>query len=48
MKEALIEALHEERNNVNISIGHILSEEDALEFKETIESALEINIGSAF
>ncbi|MCL2610658.1 MAG: DegV family protein [Defluviitaleaceae bacterium] len=44
MKEALIEALREERNNINISIGHILSEEDALEFKETIESALKIKI----
>ena len=44
MKEALIEALKEEKHNVNIAIGHILSVEDANEFKEAIETALEIKL----
>ncbi|MCL1924337.1 MAG: DegV family protein [Defluviitaleaceae bacterium] len=44
MKEALIEALREEKNNINLSIGHILSEEDATEFKDAIEEALEIKM----
>ena len=44
MKEALIEALREEKTNINFSIGHILSLEDAQEFKEAIEQALEITI----
>jgi DegV family protein with EDD domain len=44
MKETLIEALKEEKNNINLSIGHIISEKDATEFKEAIEQALEIKI----
>lgn len=44
MKEALIEALREEKTNIVFSIGHILSLEDALEFKDAIEKALEITI----
>ena len=44
MKETLTKVLGEEKNSFNVSVGHILSEPEALEFKSSIEETLEIKI----
>lgn len=44
IEEALVGALSDEKENVNISIGHIFSEKEAMTFKASLESALGIQI----
>jgi len=42
--EGVVAALEEDKDNVNISVGHILKAEDAAKVKRSIESALNIKI----
>lgn len=42
--EAMIAALEDEKENVNISVGHIFSEKEAIAFKNNLETALDITI----
>jgi DegV family protein with EDD domain len=42
--EAIVDALKDETKNINLSIGHILSENDASAFKANTENALGIEI----
>jgi len=44
IEEAMVEALKDETEHISLSIGHILSEEDALAFKASTEAALGVNI----
>jgi len=44
IEEAMIDALQDEAQNISLSIGHILSEEDALSFKANTETALGVKI----
>ena len=44
IEEAMVETLKDEVNNINLSIGHILSETDATSFKAKTEAALSIKI----
>jgi len=46
MQAALIEALTDEKENIQLSIGHISSEKDATTFKENTEGALGIQINN--
>jgi DegV family protein with EDD domain len=42
--EALVYALKDEMQNVNLSIGHVLAEKDAATFKKKLEEALGVTI----
>jgi len=44
MEEAIADALAEEKHNISISVGHILSEADAVNLKANTEAALDIKI----
>jgi len=44
MEEAMVAVLDGEQENINLSIGHILSEEDAHTFKTNTEAALNMKI----
>jgi len=44
MEEAIIETLKSEAHNVNLSVGHILCEEEARSFKQNTEAALGVAI----
>ena len=44
MEEAIVDVLKDEVQNVNLSIGHILSQDDADAFKSSTEAALDIKI----
>lgn len=44
IEEAMVAALEDEKQHVNISIGHIFSVNDAINFKEKLELALDIQI----
>ena len=44
MEEAMVEALSDEKHNLSMSVGHILSDDDAVKFKANTEKALEIKI----
>jgi len=44
IQEAIVAALKDEKDWVNLSIGHILKKEDATTFKENVENALGIKI----
>ncbi|MCL1990360.1 MAG: DegV family protein [Defluviitaleaceae bacterium] len=44
IKEAMVGALEDEKEKVSISVGHILSEKEALSFKTSLEEALGIQI----
>ena len=44
IQEAMVGALSDETENINISVGHILSEQDAVDFKTNIEAALSTKI----
>jgi len=46
MEEALVDALKDDKKNVNISIGHILNANDADIFKANLENALSMKISS--
>ena len=46
IEEAMVDALHDEAQNISLSIGHILSEEDAIAFKTNTEAALGIKIAN--
>ena len=46
IQEAMVAALEEDKENVSISIGHIFSEKDALAFKKSLETALNIKIAN--
>ncbi|MCL2571653.1 MAG: DegV family protein [Defluviitaleaceae bacterium] len=46
MEEAMIDALSEEKEKLNLSIGHILSADEAVKFKSNAESALSIKIAN--
>ncbi|MCL2224777.1 MAG: DegV family protein [Defluviitaleaceae bacterium] len=46
IQEAMVNALQDEPQNVNISIGHILSEQEAVDFKTKTEAALGIKIAN--
>lgn len=44
IEEAMVVALEDEKHNVNISVGHIFSEGDAIDFKQRLETALDVKI----
>jgi len=44
IEEAMVDALKDETKNIGLSIGHILSEKDAVAFKTNTEAALETEI----
>ena len=44
IEEAMVDALEDEKQNISVSIGHIFSEKDALAFKTSLESKLDIKI----
>jgi len=44
MQEAAVEVLRDAKDNVSVSVGHILSEDDALKFKTNIEKELGIKV----
>ncbi|MCL1863637.1 MAG: DegV family protein [Defluviitaleaceae bacterium] len=44
IQEGIVAALQEEKKNVNLSIGHILSEDDAVNFKANTELSLGMEI----
>lgn len=44
IEQAIVEALKDDKEDISINIGHILSEEDAGTFKSNIEAALGIKI----
>ena len=46
MEEALVDTLSDAKHDICISVGHILSETDAINFKANTESALDITIAS--
>jgi len=46
MEEALIDALMDEKENLSLSVGHILSEAEAVTFKSNTEKALDIKIAN--
>lgn len=46
IEEAIVNALKDETQSINLSIGHILSENDANSFKDNIESALNTSISN--
>jgi DegV family protein with EDD domain len=46
MEEAIVDALQDEKNNINISIGHIQSEQEALVFQANTEAALDVKIAN--
>jgi len=46
MTEAMVHALKDETQHVNLSVGHILREEDAVAFKSGLETALGVDIRS--
>jgi len=43
IEEAMVEALKDEKQNIRLSIGHILSEDDAVTLKTNIDDALDIS-----
>ena len=47
IEEAIVDALKDETENINISIGHIFSEKDAATFKASTEAALGTKITNA-
>ena len=46
MEEAMIEALSAQKHDLSLSVGHILSEADAVKFKASTENALDIKIAN--
>ncbi|MCL2619183.1 MAG: DegV family protein [Defluviitaleaceae bacterium] len=46
IEEAMVEALKDDRDSVSLAIGHILSDTDAAELRDSIQSALDITIGN--
>jgi len=46
MEEAIIDTLSDEKHNVNINVGHILSESDAVNLHNNTENALGIKISN--
>jgi len=46
IKEAMVAALEDEKENVSIGIGHIFREKEAESFKTDLEKALSISIGT--
>jgi len=44
IEEAIVEAVKEDKQKVNLSIGHILRKEDATEFKANLEESLNMEI----
>lgn len=44
IEEAMVDALKDEVDNINMSIGHIVCEDDAVAFKANTEAALNIKI----
>ncbi|MCL2215615.1 MAG: DegV family protein [Defluviitaleaceae bacterium] len=46
INEAMVDALKDETQNISLSIGHILSENDAVAFKEATEASLGIIIAN--
>lgn len=44
IEEAMVDALKDEVDNINLSIGHIVCEDDAVAFKANTEAALNIKI----
>jgi len=44
IEEAMVDTLKDETKNINLSVGHVLSEEDAVAFKNNTESALGMKI----
>ncbi|MCL2221218.1 MAG: DegV family protein [Oscillospiraceae bacterium] len=44
IEAAMVDALKDDLENINMSIGHIVSEEDAIAFKANTEAALSIKI----
>ena len=44
IEEGLVEALRDDRQKINLSVGHILSEVDAITLKSNIETSLDIKI----
>ena len=44
MEEAAVAALSDEKQNISINVGHILSEADAVNFRANTETALDIKI----
>ena len=44
IEEAVVDTLKDEVQNINLSVGHALSKDDAVTFKTNIESALGVNI----
>ena len=44
IKEGLVDALKDETDNINISVGHILSHEDATKIKANLEASLDTKI----
>ena len=44
IEEAIVDAVKDDKKNVNLSIGHILREEDATEFKANLETSLDMEI----
>ena len=46
IEEAIVDAVKDDKQRVNLSIGHILREEDAAEFKASLESSLDMKIAN--
>lgn len=46
IEEGLVDALKDETQKINLSIGHILSEEDAVSFKANTEKSLDMKIST--
>lgn len=44
IEEAMVEALKDEKDNINLAIGHIFREDDAASLKANIEAGLSIDI----
>ena len=44
LQEGTVQALSDEKGNINVALGHIFSEKDVLLFKANLENALDISI----
>ncbi|MCL2198388.1 MAG: DegV family protein [Defluviitaleaceae bacterium] len=46
IREGIVAALQDEKQNINLSIGHVLSEDDAVNFKSSTEESLGMEIST--